>query len=56
MASKLRPQRERMEEQHSKATEAMDEGSKYPGMSYEEGVQAALDWVLGNTGVPPMED
>ena len=25
------------------------EGSKYPGMTYEEGVDDALNWVAGNT-------
>ncbi len=29
------------------AAEALDEGSKYPGMSYEEGIQNALLWLLG---------
>lgn len=35
--------------------DAMDNGSKWPGLSYEEGVRAALDWILGN-GPNPMED
>lgn len=30
-------------------------GSKYPGMSYEEGVVAALDWITGETDDYPME-
>lgn len=35
-----------IEEMCNVATDAV--GSlKYPGMTYEEGVQAALDWVLG---------
>lgn len=36
-----------------KAADAAMEGSKYPGMSYEEGIREALDWVLGNI---PDED
>lgn len=37
--------------------DSIDEGaSKFPGMSYEEGVMAALDWILGNTNSPPMEE
>lgn len=32
-----------------------DGGSKFPGMSYEEGVVAALEWALGD-GPDPMED
>lgn len=31
-------------------------GSKYPTMSYEQGVVAALDWVLGNTDIAPMAE
>jgi len=30
--------------------------SKFPGMSYEEGVRAALEWVLGHCDESPMED
>lgn len=30
--------------------------SKYSGMSYEDGVIAALDWILGRSDVQPMED
>lgn len=32
--------------------------SSWPGMTYEEGVQAALDWVLGlmdEDGIHPLE-
>lgn len=37
------------------AMEAAGE-TKYPGMSYEQGVKYALDWVLGNSDEHPMED
>ena len=30
-------------------------GSKYPGMTYEEGIRAALDWVTGFSDDEPME-
>jgi hypothetical protein len=30
--------------------------SKWPGMSFEQGVDAALRWVLGWSDEPPMED
>ncbi len=32
---------------------------KFPGMTYEEGIQAALDWVLGQYGEDneePLQD
>ncbi len=31
-------------------------GSKFPGMSYEQGVKNALDWVVGNCDESPMDD
>lgn len=31
-------------------------GSKWPGMSYENGVAAALRWVTGNDDTNPLED
>jgi len=30
-------------------------GSRWPALSYEEGVQAALAWVLGDTDELPIE-
>lgn len=38
------------------AIEGEYEGSKWPGMSYEAGVRAAIDWIIGNTDDNPMED
>lgn len=43
-------------EQISRATDAAAHGSQYPGMSYEEGVRCALDWVIGESDDLPMED
>jgi len=43
-------------EQIDQASESVNEGtSKFPSMSYEEGVKAALDWVVGDSP-KPMED
>lgn len=35
-----------------------DEGgtSHYPGMSYEDGIKAVIDWIEGNTDRPDLED
>lgn len=30
--------------------------SEWPGMSYEQGVDAALRWVLGHSDDAPMDD
>lgn len=35
------------------ATAGEDEGSKYPGMSYETGVKAGIEWLIGNSEQPP---
>lgn len=35
--------------------DAMDNGSKFPGMTYEEGIEAAIYWMRGN-GPNPMDD
>ena len=31
-------------------------GSKFPGMTYEQGVRAAIDWLVGNTSDRPDAD
>lgn len=51
-----RPTDAEMNEQVNEAIETMDSGSRYPGMNYEAGVYAALNWVLGDSETPPMED
>jgi len=33
----------------------LDEGTNFPALNYEEGVQAALSWVMGK-GSHPLED
>lgn len=50
-----RPERTEIEEQIALAEESMDGGSKWPGMSYEEGVSAALRWAIGESDDKPME-
>lgn len=43
-----------IEAQIDKATEAIENGGKYHGMSYEDGIKAALEWVLYG-GEEPMD-
>jgi hypothetical protein len=50
---------EEIEEQIGRCYDNKDKygmGGKWPGMSYEDGVLAALQWVIGNQEEPPMED
>jgi hypothetical protein len=43
-------------EQLNLAAEGMDKGTRWAGMSYEQGVDAALHWVLGHSDDKPMAD
>ena len=48
---------EEIAEQLDRAVQAQVDGeSRWPGMSYEEGVDAALRWVTGESNDLPMED
>ncbi len=35
--------------------QALDNGSRWPGMSYEQGVEAAIRWMQGD-GSHPLEE
>ena len=49
----MMPPKSKIEDQLNKATE---DPNKFPGMSYGEGVEAALRWILGGWPQPPMDD
>ena len=36
--------------------EALENGSKFPGMSYEEGILAAIEWLEGDMEGDPLDD
>lgn len=40
----------------NKAMQAFDEGTNYPGMSYEQGIMDAIQWIVGETGDEPLEE
>lgn len=41
----------------NQCVEAEDSGrSKFPGMTYEQGVRNAIDWLTGNSDDNPMAD
>jgi len=51
-----RPQ-ERIDEILNRCSEQEEEGgSRWPGMTYEQGVSAAIRWMLGETDDDPYED
>lgn len=37
------------------AAEGVDEGSHYPGMSYEDGIRNAIEWIVGDQEDAPDE-
>lgn len=51
-----RPTDQQLREQRDRALDAQSEGCPFPGMSYSDGVQAALDFALGDSTDAPMED
>lgn len=55
MEGTMEPTRKQIEEKLSDAIGAAEQGSKNPGMTYEQGVEAALRWVLGEGGDPLEE-
>lgn len=38
------------------AAEGVEQGTRYSGMSYEQGIQDMCDWLTGHSGVAPDED
>lgn len=40
----------------NQAWDYIEAGSRYPGMTYEEGVIAVVDWLFEETVDPPFED
>ena len=53
-----RPTREEIRDEVSAASDSLEEhkGTRWSGMSYEDGVIAALSWAAGDTPDKPMED
>lgn len=52
-----RPTDEQIQDQIAEAEESVMEGnSQWPGMSYEEGVSAALRWAIGESQDRPMDE
>lgn len=49
--------REEVDELLNQCSESEDEGvSKFPGMSYEQGIRAGIDWLTGQRDENPMDD
>lgn len=38
------------------AVEALDDGTRYPGMSYEQGIVDMLEWLRGDSDHAPDDD
>jgi hypothetical protein len=46
---------EEIEDLASRAAERTHQGTKWPAMTYEEGVRAALDWLMGDVDEDPLD-
>jgi hypothetical protein len=52
---------EEVEEQRGRVLDQMDAAggrshSKWPGMTFEQGVLATIEWLLGDRDDPPIEE
>lgn len=48
---------EEIDELLNRCADAESDGkSQYPGMTYEQGMLAGIEWLLGVTDEPPFED
>lgn len=58
MAYEVKRTEDEINEQVDRSSKSMSENSngKYPGMTYEQGVEAALLWVTGQCDELPMEE
>lgn len=45
-----------IDEQLNKAADGINDGSQYPGKSYEDGIQAFALWLFGDTDEKPFEE
>ena len=45
-----------IDEQVNAAHEGRDDGGKFPGMTYEDGVLAMLDWLTSDGDEAPMSE
>ena len=52
----MKPTEAEMYEQIDAANDAIEQGSNFLGMTYGDGVKAALEWVMGETTTKPMEE
>ncbi len=56
MFYKIKRSEEEINEVLNQAALGIDSGSKFPGMSFEEGVQQFADWLFGQVEDSPFED
>ena len=45
-----------IDEQLNKAADGIEDGTQYPGMSYEDGIQQFWLWLTGETEEKPFEE
>lgn len=56
MEYQIKRSNEEIDDLLNECAEGIETGdSKYPSMSYEEGIRDAIDWITGTTDENPME-
>lgn len=48
--------KQEIEEVMDRCFKAESEGSAYPGMTYEQGIMAVIDWLTDPTQDPPFDE
>lgn len=57
MRGKIDKSQKEIDDLTDKCDEFISKGaSKFPAMSYEEGIRNAIDWITGDSDDNPMED
>lgn len=51
----MKPTSDEIDDVLNECVESQNDGSKFPGMSYEQGVEAAIRWMQGD-GENPMTE
>lgn len=52
----MKPTEKEMHEQIDLANEGIENGSKFSGMTFEDGVKMALEWAMGDSKQKPMDE
>lgn len=52
----VKPTQQQIDKQLNLADKGFERGTSFPGMSYEEGVKNAIEWIMGYTQDAPLDE